>query len=149
MRRRGKRLNPRPISSTDRLIMRVRSLDHLVLTVRDLPRTIAFYTELLGMEEVTFGAGRKALRFGSQKINLHPADRPIDPNVRHAMPGSADLCFLIDGPLDEAIALLRDKGVPIIEGPLVRTGATGPIESVYIYDPDENLIELSVPVAKE
>lgn len=126
--------------------MRVRSLDHLVLTVRDLSRTIAFYTELLGMEEVTFGAGRKALRFGSQKINLHPADRPIDRNVRHAMPGSADLCFLIEGTIEEAIEKLDDNGVTIIEGPLVRTGATGPIRSIYLYDPDENLIELSVSV---
>lgn len=129
--------------------MRVRSLDHLVLTVRDLPRTIAFYTDVLGMEEVTFGAGRKALRFGAQKINLHPADRVTDVNVRHATPGSADLCFLIDGRLEDAIAHLGAKGVPIIEGPRRRTGATGPIDSVYLYDPDENLIELSVPASSE
>jgi len=124
--------------------MRVRSLDHLVLTVRDMRRTIAFYTEILGMEEVTFGAGRKALRFGHQKINLHPADAVLDKNVRHATPGSADLCFLIEGTLDEAIARLAEKGVAIIEGPLRRTGAVTPIDSVYVYDPDENLIELSV-----
>jgi catechol 2,3-dioxygenase-like lactoylglutathione lyase family enzyme len=127
--------------------MRVRSLDHLVLTVRDMDRTITFYTEVLGMEAVTFGAGRKALRFGDQKINLHPADRALDKNVRHATPGSADLCFLIDGTLEEAIAHLGDKGVPIIEGPMRRTGAVAPIDSVYLYDPDENLIELSVQVA--
>ncbi len=126
--------------------MRIRSLDHLVLTVRDMDRTMAFYTEVLGMEPITFGADRKALRFGSQKINLHAADKPIDKNVRHATPGSADLCFLIEGTLDEAIEHLRDKGVPIIDVRGRRTGAVAPIESVYVYDPDENLIELAVEV---
>jgi catechol 2,3-dioxygenase-like lactoylglutathione lyase family enzyme len=125
--------------------VRVRSLDHLVLTVRDPDRTVAFYTDVLGMEAVTFGEGRRALRFGDQKINLHPADHPVHPNAGHATPGSADLCFLIDGPLDEAVAHLAERGASILLGPVRRTGAAGPLDSVYLYDPDGNLIELSVP----
>jgi catechol 2,3-dioxygenase-like lactoylglutathione lyase family enzyme len=125
--------------------MRVRSLDHLVLTVRDLDRTIAFYRDVLGMEAVTFGEGRRALRFGDQKINLHAAEHPFHPNAGHAAPGSADVCFLIEGPLDEALAHLARRGAQIVLGPVRRSGATGPIDSVYLRDPDENLIELSVP----
>jgi catechol 2,3-dioxygenase-like lactoylglutathione lyase family enzyme len=123
--------------------MRIRRLDHLVLTVLDMKRTIDFYTRVLGMEEVTYGAGRKALRFGEQKINLHPADRPIDPNVLHATPGSADICLILEGSLKSAMEELGALGVPIIEGPVKCTGATGLIASIYIRDPDENLIELS------
>jgi catechol 2,3-dioxygenase-like lactoylglutathione lyase family enzyme len=120
-------------------------LDHLVLTVRSLRKTIEFYSQVLGMREVTFGDGRKALHFGSQKLNLHPADRVIDPNVKHATPGSADLCFLVAGSLEEWMKVLSDHGIPIVLGPILRTGATGPIRSIYIYDPDENLLELATP----
>jgi len=123
--------------------VRVLSLDHVVLTVRDLDRTIDFYTRVLGMRHVTFGAGRHALHFGRQKLNLHPADRIPDANVKHPTPGSADVCLLVADPLDEIIAALAAHKVPIITGPVDRTGANGPIRSIYFYDPDENLIELA------
>lgn len=125
--------------------VRLRSLDHLVLTVRSIAATVAFYEQALGMEAQRFGPNqeRVALHFGDQKINLHHADHVIDPHVRHATPGSADLCFLTILPLEEVIAQLGRQGVPIIAGPVERTGARGPIRSIYIYDPDENLIEVA------
>jgi catechol 2,3-dioxygenase-like lactoylglutathione lyase family enzyme len=118
-------------------------LDHLVLTTAQLERCVAFYTEVLGMRLETFGAGRKALRFGRQKINLHEAGKEFEPKARRPTPGALDLCFIADRPLDEVIAHLRAVGTPIIEGPVQRTGATGPIRSIYLRDPDENLIEIS------
>jgi catechol 2,3-dioxygenase-like lactoylglutathione lyase family enzyme len=118
-------------------------LDHLVLTTRDLDACVDFYTRVLGMRLETFGAGRRALRFGDQKINLHVAGKEFEPKADRPMPGALDLCFLCDRPLDEVIARLGALGVPIIEGPGPRTGATGPIRSVYVRDPDRNLIELS------
>lgn len=124
--------------------MRIDRLDHLVLTVADIDAAIAFYTRVLGMEAVTFGAGRRALAFGASKINLHEAGREFEPKAAHPTPGSADLCLITANPLDEIIADLEHHGVPIEEGPVSRTGATGPIRSVYIRDPDHNLIELSV-----
>lgn len=126
--------------------MFVSSLDHLVLTVRDAPATVQFYTQVLGMQLRTFGEGRQALHFGTQKINLHQAQHPVDPNVRHATPGSADLCFLLTIPLARMQQRLLDHGVAVIEGPVLRTGAQGVIRSLYFYDPDENLIEVSEPV---
>ena len=123
--------------------MRVLGLDHLVLTVRDLERTLCFYTQVLGMEHRTFGKDRHALHFGGQKINLQLADFPIDPKVKHAAPGSADLCFMVDPPLDEVLAHVQAHGVEVFEGPGHRGGATGTLRSVYCYDPDENLIELA------
>ena len=125
------------------IAMRIASLDHLVLTVADVDATIAFYVRVLGMETVTFGAGRKALAFGSQKINLHAAGRELVPHAAAPTRGSADVCFLTDVPLDDVIAHLRACGVAIEEGPVMRTGATGPIRSVYLRDPDGNLIEVS------
>ena len=118
-------------------------LDHLVLTTAQLDRCVAFYTEVLGMRLETFGAGRKALRFGRQKINLHEAGKEFEPKARRPTPGALDLCFIADRPLDEVIAHLRAVGAPIIEGPVQRTGATGPIRSVYLRDPDDNLIEIA------
>jgi len=118
-------------------------LDHLVLTVRDPDATCRFYERVLGMEVRRFGQGRLALHFGDQKINLHDAASPIDPNVRHAAPGSADLCFLTDTPMAEILEHLARCGVAAFEGPGRRTGAQGPIVSVYVYDPDENLIEIA------
>lgn len=118
-------------------------LDHLVLTVADLERTLDFYTRVLGMEAVTFGPGRKALQFGRQKINLHERGREFEPNAKQPEPGSADLCFITATPLPEVMARLELCGVPLEEGPVRRTGAVGPIESVYVRDPDGNLIELS------
>lgn len=122
------------------------ALDHLVLTVRDIDRTIAFYRDWLGMELVTFGAGRKALAFGRQKINLHEAGREFDPPAVKAadpVPGSGDLCFLTSVPIADVIARAEALGIAIIEGPEPRTGALGPINSVYARDPDGNLIEVS------
>ena len=123
--------------------MRVDRLDHLVLTVRDVAASVAFYTAL-GMAHRTFGAGRTALTFGTSKINLHEAAHPVAPHAAHPTPGSADLCLVVDTPLDEVVAHLTRLGVPIEEGPVDRTGATGPIRSVYVRDPDANLVELSV-----
>ena len=126
--------------------IRVSALDHLVLTVRDLETTRRFYATVLGMAAEEFQPGRWALTFGRQKLNLHVAGQVIDPNVRHATPGSADLCLLTETPMADVLAHLEARGVAVFEGPVRRTGATGPIESVYIYDPDENLLEIAIPL---
>ena len=123
--------------------MRIDRLDHLVLTVADIDATVEFYTRVLGMQAVTFGAGRTALGFGRSKINLHRAGHEFEPKAHRPTPGSADLCLIADGSLDQVIEELAGRGVPIEEGPVERTGATGPIRSVYFRDPDRNLIEVS------
>ena len=123
----------------------IRSLDHLVLTVASLEATIAFYCDVLGMEEVTFGQGRKALAFGAQKINLHQAGQEFEPKAQRPTPGSGDLCFLTDAELGTIVARLEAAGVTVEDGPVPRTGATGPILSIYCRDPDGNLIEISAP----
>jgi catechol 2,3-dioxygenase-like lactoylglutathione lyase family enzyme len=123
--------------------MQIERLDHLVLTVADIERTCDFYTRVLGMEVVHFGAGRTALRFGQQKINLHPADRVPGLVADRPTPGSGDLCFITSTPLAEVAAHLEQCGVPIVAGPGPRAGAIGTIQSVYIRDPDQNLIEIS------
>jgi catechol 2,3-dioxygenase-like lactoylglutathione lyase family enzyme len=120
----------------------IRRLDHFVLTVADPEATVAFY-ERLGMRREEFEDGRIALRFGEQKINLHQAGRPIQPHARKPTPGSADICLLVDGSLDEVERELERAGVVFELGPVPRTGATGPIRSLYLRDPDDNLIELS------
>lgn len=126
--------------------MQIDHLDHLVLTVADIDAIVDFYSRVLGMQALTFGEGRKALAFGQQKINLHQAGREFEPKAERPTPGSADLCFIVATPLDAVIAHLERQGVAIIEGPVQRTGATGPIRSVYLRDPDQNLIELSNPL---
>ena len=123
--------------------MRIDRIDHLVLTVRSIEATCAFYSRVLGMEIVTFGAGRKALAFGAQKINLHQSGREFEPKADSPTPGSADICFISATPLAEVIAHLTECDVPILAGPVTRTGATGPIRSVYFRDPDRNLVEVS------
>jgi catechol 2,3-dioxygenase-like lactoylglutathione lyase family enzyme len=123
--------------------MQIGRLDHVVLTVRDIDVTIGFYQTVLGMAPVTFGAGRKALTFGQSKINLHPADAPIVPHANHPVPGSADLCFITSDSIGSVIDHLRKCGVPVEDGPVPRAGAVGPITSVYVRDPDGNLIEIS------
>jgi catechol 2,3-dioxygenase-like lactoylglutathione lyase family enzyme len=123
--------------------MNIARLDHLVLTVADIEHTCAFYTRVLGMEVVQFGEGRTALRFGQQKINLHPADRTPGLVADRPTPGSGDLCFITEAPLAEVIAHLERCGVPIVAGPGPRAGAVGTIQSVYIRDPDQNLVEIS------
>ena len=124
-------------------LVRIDRLDHLVLTVADLDVTVEFYTRVLGMEAVTFGAGRTALAFGRSKINLHRAGHEFEPKAHRPTPGSADLCLIAAGPLDQVIEDLAAHGVPVEEGPVECTGATGPILSVYFRDPDQNLIEVS------
>ena len=123
--------------------MQIARLDHLVLTVADIDATCDFYTRVLGMTVVTFGENRRALTFGAQKINLHQHGREFEPKAHKPVPGSADLCLIAGVPLAEAEAHIRAAGVDIIEGPVRRTGATGPIWSVYFRDPDLNLIEVS------
>ena len=123
--------------------MRVEVLDHLVLTVADISRTCDFYERALGMERVVFGEGRHALAFGTQKINLHQAGREFEPKATAPTPGSADLCFLTNASVSEVVEHLEANSVEIIEGPVRRAGATGPIMSVYFRDPDGNLLEVS------
>jgi catechol 2,3-dioxygenase-like lactoylglutathione lyase family enzyme len=123
--------------------MQIEGLDHLVLTVSDIGRTRDFYERVLGMESVVFGEGRHALAFGRQKINLHEAGREFEPKAAVPIPGSADLCFLTNTPMAEVVEHLGANGVEILEGPVRRTGATGPLLSVYLRDPDQNLIEVS------
>ena len=118
-------------------------LDHLVLTVRDISRTVDFYTQILGMQEMSFGNGRKALSFGAQKINLHEVGKEFEPKAGKPTSGSADLCFIADTALSEIMEHLQAQGIAILEGPVARTGAQGPILSVYLRDPDGNLIEIS------
>lgn len=121
----------------------VKGLDHLVLTVRDLEKTVRFYADVLGMEPIRFAGGRYALKFGRQKINLHEQGREFEPKAERPTPGSADLCFLVSTPLGEVVRHLSACGVAVEEGPVRRTGAMGPIDSVYFRDPDRNLIEIS------
>ena len=127
------------------------TLDHLVLTVADPAATAAFYETVLGMRREIFhpadGTTRIALKFGAQKINLHAAETPFAPHAERPAPGSADLCFLTSAPLEAWQAHLDEQTVPVICGPVARTGATGPIRSIYIRDPDGNLIEIAVPTS--
>ena len=118
-------------------------IDHLVLTVADLDQTVDFYVRVLGMQPVTFGAGRRALRFGRHKLNLHQAGHELEPKARRPTPGSVDVCLVTTTPLARLVAHLRACDVQVEEGPVARTGATGPITSVYVRDPDGNLIEVS------
>ena len=123
--------------------MKLVSLDHLVLTVRDLARTVDFYRDVLGMSVSAFEGGRLALKFGSQKINLHQAGEEFTPHADRPVPGSADLCFVTDRSITEWIDHFEGLSVPIAEGPVPRTGALGPMTSVYVRDPDGNLIEIA------
>jgi catechol 2,3-dioxygenase-like lactoylglutathione lyase family enzyme len=119
-------------------------IDHLVLTVADVEATCVFYRDVLGMTPVSFGAGRRALSFGRQKINLHPAGRELEPKARTPTPGSGDLCLITSTPLAEVEAHLRARGIELLEGGATqRSGAVGPIMSLYFRDPDGNLIEVS------
>jgi catechol 2,3-dioxygenase-like lactoylglutathione lyase family enzyme len=111
--------------------MKIDRLDHLVLTVKDIDATAVFYSRVLGMEVIDFGGGRKALSFGAQKINLHQQGREFEPRARHPTPGSADLCFITPVPLPEVLEHLFSCDVVVVEGPVRRTGAAGPILSVY------------------
>ncbi|WP_318462256.1 VOC family protein [Photobacterium leiognathi] len=123
--------------------MNINRIDHLVLTVKDIDETVRFYTSVMGMEKIEFGEGRIALAFGQQKINLHQLGNEFEPKAQHVGAGSADLCFIIDTPIQQAIDGLAAKGINILEGPVYRTGALGNIISAYFRDPDGNLIEVS------
>lgn len=123
--------------------MKISHLDHLVLTVADIATRCQFYQSALNFEVITFAENRKALLFGSQKINLHEAGKEFEPKALRPTVGSADLCFVAETPLDEVIAHLQNRNINIIEGPIQRTGATGKILSIYLRDPDQNLIEIS------
>jgi len=117
-------------------------IDHIVLTVRDIEATCRFYEEALGMNAVSFAGGRKALTFGAQKINLHKAGEEFEPKAADPTPGSADLCLIASVGLAEFMAHLKALGIEILEGPVLRMGAMGPLRSVYLRDPDGNLIEV-------
>ena len=132
-----------PVGRIGETGVRIDSLDHLVLTVNDIDATCAFYSRVLGMKIIRFARGRKALSFGSQKINLHEHGKELEPGAQRPTPGSADLCFITSVPMADILRHLDECGVGVVEGPVRRTGARGPILSVYLRDPDFNLIELS------
>ncbi len=119
------------------------SLDHVVVNVSDVDLACDFYERVLGAEIVEFGAGRRAIQIGNQKLNLHDAESRADPVARHPAVGGADLCILTDTPIDDVVRHLGALAVEIVAGPVERTGATGPILSVYIRDPDGSLIEIA------
>ncbi len=123
--------------------MKIDRLDHVVFTVADIKATCDFYARVLGTAVVTFADNRTALMFGSQKINLHQAGKEFEPRALRPTPGSADVCFITETPLEQVMQHLRDCGIDIVEGPVDKTGAIGALKSVYIRDPDQNLIEIS------
>ncbi len=125
------------------LNMKISHLDHLVLTVANIEITCQFYRSILNFEVITFGENRKALKFGNQKINLHQVGKEFEPKAFQPTSGSADLCFIAETPLEKVIEHLQQLNIEIIEGPIERTGAMGKILSIYIRDPDQNLIEIS------
>jgi catechol 2,3-dioxygenase-like lactoylglutathione lyase family enzyme len=126
--------------------MHIRAIDHFVLVVLNIEATVAFYERVLGVDAREFSPGRWALHFGSQKINLQQLHHSVDPQTRHPTRGAGDFCLLTDVPIAEVVQHLEQQGVSIINGPVERTGAAGPILSVYFYDPDENLVEVSNPL---
>jgi catechol 2,3-dioxygenase-like lactoylglutathione lyase family enzyme len=130
--------------------VKIAALDHLVLTVASVEASGAFYARVLGMEVETFrpadGTTRTALKFGAQKINLHQAGREFEPKAAAPAPGAGDFCLLTEAPLEDWIVHLAAEGVPVELGPVPRTGATGPIRSLYIRDPDGNLVEIAQPL---
>ncbi|HEX5129797.1 MAG TPA: VOC family protein [Usitatibacter sp.] len=124
-------------------MIKIDRIDHVVLTVFDVDRTLDFYSRVLGMEPVTFAGGRRGLAFGGQKFNLHQAGREFEPKALKPAPGAMDFCLITETPLAEVMEELESHGVAIIAGPVDKTGAMGPIKSVYFRDPDGNLVEVS------
>jgi catechol 2,3-dioxygenase-like lactoylglutathione lyase family enzyme len=122
---------------------RITGLDHLVLTVREIPATIAFYSEVLGLEPLQFDGGRVGLQAGDQKINLHPAGGEYVPHAARPSPGSADFCLRCATDVDEVAASIRRRGVAIEHGPADKVGARAPLRSIYVRDPDGNLVEIA------
>ena len=125
------------------MTINITSLDHLVLTVASIDHAVDFYTRILGMEKVVFAGKRVALKFGRQKINLHQAGEELAPHAKYPLPGSADICLLTDTTLADVLAHLNAHHIPVIEGPVERTGASSKLLSIYIRDPDQNLIEIA------
>lgn len=123
--------------------MELSNIDHIVLTVKDINKTIQFYESVLGMTVVRFGEDRIALKFGNQKINLHEKGKELEPKANLPTPGSADLCFITKMNIEKALSFIQQQGINILEGPVNRTGATGTLVSIYFRDPDNNLIEVS------
>jgi len=123
--------------------MYITELNHIVLTVKNIHTTIRFYSTVLGMEQVSFAENRQALKFGSQKINLHQQGDELEPHAGQPLPGSADLCFITDIPLQQVIDHILSCGVTILAGPVQRTGTTGVLQSIYLRDPHDNLIEIA------
>jgi len=118
-------------------------LDHFVLTVRSIEDTVAFYRRAIGLEAVTFGDGRRAIQIGEQKVNLHEAGHELEPRASRPTPGSGDFCIVTNEPLEAVIARLSRLGIAIEEGPVARTGAMAPLRSIYVRDPDGNLVEIA------
>ncbi len=129
--------------------MKINRVDHFVLTVASIEKTCDFYQKVLGMDVITFGVDRKALKFGQQKINLHQTGSEFDPKATIPTAGSGDFCLIADSNIEEVVKHLQQCGVEIEEGPAPLTGATGPIMSVYFRDPDGNLLEVSRPIENE
>ncbi|MEW5856961.1 MAG: VOC family protein [Cyanobacteriota bacterium] len=127
--------------------MKVNKIDHLVLTVHSIEASCEFYSRVLGMEVVTFGEDRKALQFGEQKINLHQLGKEFEPKALNPTPGAADICFITSIPIEEVKDCICADGIDVLEGPIVKTGAIGAIKSIYLRDPDGNLIEVSNYIA--
>ena len=127
--------------------MKIRAIDHFVLVVLSMEATVEFYTRVLGVHAREMAPGRWALYFGNQKINLQQLHLNVDPQTRHPSRGAGDFCLLTDTPIAEVVSVLHEHGAKIINGPVQRSGATGPILSVYFYDPDENLVEVSNVIA--
>ena len=125
------------------MTIRISGIDHLAITVADISRTVAFYRRVLGAREVTFGGGRKALQLGANKFDLHDAATGITPVSERPTPGAVDVCLLTETPMRDVIAHLSACDIPLVDGPVERTGALGPLLSVYFRDPDGNLIEVS------
>ena len=123
--------------------MQIARIDHFVLTVKSIEATCAFYEKALGMEVTEFAGGRKALSFGAQKINLHESSKEVEPHAKAPTPGSGDFCVIAAIPIDQVLQHLKTCGVSIEEGIVDRTGATGPMRSIYLRDPDGNLVEIS------
>ncbi|XP_077987929.1 glyoxalase domain-containing protein 5-like isoform X1 [Glandiceps talaboti] len=123
--------------------IKIDRIDHIVLTVKSIEDTITFYTAVLGMETLTFKGNRKALKFGNQKFNLHEQGKEFEPKAKRPIPGAIDICLITSNTISEVIEHLKKCDVVIEEGPVMRTGALGPIQSVYIRDPDQNLVEIS------
>jgi catechol 2,3-dioxygenase-like lactoylglutathione lyase family enzyme len=125
------------------MTIRIKNLDHLVITASDLQATIDFYTKVLGMEHVAFGDNLHAVHFGDQKFNIHDASTEVSPKAKNIVPGSADFCLISETPVSQVIQHLQDCGVTVEQGPVTRSGAAGTLESVYFRDPDCNLVEVS------